>query len=334
MADETTEALQFDETGSLDVLRIDTIPKPEPGPGEVRIDVHAFALNQSDILYFQGQHYSVPDPPSQVGSEAAGVIEAVGEGVTDWQVGDRVATIPHHNETYGVHARHALWDADYLARWPDHLDAEQATSTWMEMLTAYFPLVETAELTSEDAILIAAASSSAGLGAMAIAKDRGATVIGTTRTPAKVDEIRDAGADHVVVTGEEDLQHRILEATDGKGVRVVYDPIAGDFPDEYVEALADGAQVFIYGVLRSMHAHVDIVKFVRKAATVYPYSMFNHVRNPEELARGVAYVQERQAEGALVPKVDTVFPFDDAVDAYRHMLGGTQVGKIVVSTRQ
>ena len=329
-----TQALRFDETGSLDVLRIDTIPKPEPGPGEVRLDISAFALNRSDILYFQGEHYSVPNPPSLIGSEAAGTVEAVGEGVTEWEVGDRVATIPHHNETYGVHARHAVYDADYLAPWPDHLEAEQATSTWMEMLTAYYPLIETAELTSEDAILIPAASSSAGLGAIEIAKDRGATIIATTRTQAKVDQIRDAGADHVVVTDEEDLNQRILDATDGKGVRVVYDPIAGDFLDEYAEALADGAMVFVYGVLRSMHAHVDIVKFVRKAATVYPYSMFNHVRNPDELARGIAYVEERQAAGALVPRVDRVFPFDQAVDAYRHMLGGTQVGKIVVSTRQ
>lgn len=159
----------------------------------------------------------------------------MGEGVTDWEVGDRVATIPHHNETYGVHARHAVYDADYLARWPGHLDAEQATSTWMEI--------------SDDAILIPAASSSASLGAMEIAKDRGATIIATTRTQAKVDQIRDAGADHVVVTDEEDLQQRILDATDGKGVRVVYDPIAGDFLDEYAEALSDGAMVFVYGVL-------------------------------------------------------------------------------------
>ena len=329
-----TQALRFDETGSLDVLRIDTIPRPEPGPGEVLLDISAFALNRADILYFQGQHYSLPNPPSLIGSEAAGTIEAVGEGVTGWQVGDRVATVPHHTETYGVHARHALYDANYLARWPENLSAEQATSTWMEMLTAYYPLVEIAGLTSDDAVLISAASSSAGLGAISIAKDVGATVIATTRTQAKVDQIRDGGADHVVVTDEEDLQERILDATDGAGVRVVYDAIAGDFPDDYAEALADGAKVFVYGVLRSLHAHIDIVRFVRRAATVHPYSMFNHVRNPDELARGIAYVEARQTDGALVPKVDTVFSFDQAIDAYRHMLGGTQVGKVVVSTRQ
>ena len=327
-----TQALRFYATGSLDVLQIDTVPMPEPGPGEVLLDVHAFALNRADILYFQGQHYSLPNPPSLIGSDAAGTIQAVGKGVTEWKVGDRVATIPHHNETYGVHAQHALWDANYLAAWPANLTAEESTSTWMEMLTAYYPLVETAKLTSDDTILIPAASSSAGLGAIAIAKDIGATVIGTTRTSAKVDEIHAYGADHVVVTDDENLQERILEATDGRGVRVVYDPIAGDFPDDYVEALADNAKVFIYGVLRSMHAHIDIVKFVRKAATVYPYSMFNHVRNPEELARGIAYVEERQAAGALVPKIDTVFAFENAIDAFRHMLGGTQVGKVVVST--
>jgi NADPH:quinone reductase len=328
-----TQALRFYDTGSLDVLKIDTIARPQPGRGQVLIDVHAFALNRADILYFQGQHYSLPNPPSLIGSEAAGIVEAVGEGVTAWHVGDRVATIPHHNQGLGVHARHALFDARYLARWPEGLSAEQATSTWMEMLTAYYPLIETAKLTRGDKVLIAAASSSAGLGAIAIAKDVGATVIATTRTRAKVQEIASSGADHVIATDEDNLASRILEVTGGKGVRVVYDPIAGDFLDEYVEALDDHAMVFVYGVLRSLHAHVDIVKFVRKAATVYPYSMFNHVRNIDELARGVAYVQGRQAAGAFLPKIDKVFKFDDAIDAYRHMLDGKHVGKIVVSTR-
>jgi NADPH:quinone reductase len=328
-----TQALRFYDTGSLDVLKIDTIDRPRPGRGEVLIDVHAFALNRADILYFQGQHYSLPNLPSLIGSEAAGIVEAVGEGVTVWRVGDRVATIPHHNQGYGVHARHALFDARYLARWPEGLSAEQATSTWMEMLTAYYPLIEIAKLSRGDCILIAAASSSAGLGAIAIAKDVGATVIATTRTAAKVREIASAGADHVIATEQGNLAGRILEATGGRGVRVVYDPIAGNFLDEYVEALDNHAMVFVYGVLRALHAHVDIVKFVRKAATVYPYSMFNHVRNADELARGIAYVERRQAEGAFRPKIDQVFRFDDAIDAYRHMLAGKHVGKIVVSSR-
>lgn len=327
----TIRALQFHEAGGVDALKIEDIDQPKPGPGEILIDIEAFALNRADILYLEDSHYSVARLPSGLGSEASGVIAAVGDGVQNLKVGDRVSTIPHANNTYGVHAQQAVFSADYVAPWSGNLSKEEATSTWMEMLTAYYPLIETAKLTPADFVLISAASSSAGLGAIALAKDVGATVIATTRTSEKVADIRASGADHVVATDEENLTDRILEITGGLGVRVVYDPVGGDFVDEYVEALAQDALVFIYGVLRGMHAHVDIVKMVRKAATVIPYSLFNHIRHADQRQRGVDYVLERQKKGLLVPKVDRVFDFEDAVDAYRYMLTGRQVGKIVVS---
>ncbi len=327
-----TTALQFHEAGGVDALRIEEIERPKPSPGEVLIDVKAFALNRADILYLEDNHYSVASLPSGLGSEAAGIIEAIGAGVQGFKVGDRVATIPHANTTYGVHAQHAVFNADYIAPWSDRLSKEEATSTWMEMLTAYYPLIETAKLKPEDYILIPAASSSAGLGAIALAKDIGATVIATTRTSKKTADIFASGADYVVATDEEDLTARIMEATSGAGVRVVYDPIGGDFVDDYAEALGENALVFIYGVLRGLHAQVDIVKMVRKAATVFPYSLFNHIRHEDQRMRGVNYVLERQEKGLLVPKVDRVFSFDEAIEAYRYMLKGNQVGKIVVST--
>ena len=327
-----TMALQFHEAGGVDALRIEEIDRPKPGPGEVLIDVNAFALNRADILYLEDNHYSVASLPSGLGSEAAGIVEEVGPGVQGLQVGDRVATVPHANNKYGVHAQHAVFNADYIAPWSDRLSTVEATSTWMEMLTAYYPLVETAKLARDDFVLISAASSSAGLGAIALAKDIGATVIATTRTKDKAAEIFASGADYVVATDEEDLTSRILDATAGTGVRVVYDPIGGDFVDEYVEALAENALVFIYGVLRGMHAQVDIVKMVRKAATVIPYSLFNHIRHEDQRTRGINYILERQQKGLLIPKVDRIFSFDDAIEAYRYMLKGRQVGKIVVST--
>lgn len=327
-----TTALQFHETNGVESLRIEEIDRPKPGPGEVLINVKAFALNRADILYLEDNHYSVASLPSGLGSEAAGIIEAVGSDVQGFKIGDRVCTLPHANTTYGVHARHAVFNADFIAPWQDTLSKEEATSTWMEMLTAYYPLIEIAKLTRDDFVLIPAASSSAGLGAIALAKDVGATVIATTRTSKKTAEIFASGADYVVATDEEDLTARILQATDGAGVRVVYDPIGGDFVDDYVEALAENALVFIYGVLRGMHAQVDIVKMVRKAATVIPYSLFNHMRHEDQRKRGVNYVLERQEKGLLVPKVDRVFAFNEAIDAYRYMLKGDQVGKIVVST--
>ncbi|MBY8821779.1 zinc-dependent alcohol dehydrogenase family protein [Sphingomonas colocasiae] len=324
-------ALRFHALGDpVEVLAIDRIGHAPLGTGEVRIQVAAFALNRADWLFTRGEHYSLPRLPSRIGSECAGTVVAVGTDVDPALVGRRVCTVPFHNADYGVQGEFATVPQAYLAPWPEDLTAEQAAAAWMQYLTAWFALIGVADIGPGDHVLIPAASSSAGLAAIQLARRRGAGVIATTRSPDKVEMIRAVGADVVLVVGDgDDLAARILTETGGKGVRVVFDPVGGPFVAAYLDALADDARIFIYGVLSGGATELDIVRLVRHAAVVHPYSMFNHVRHPEQLARAIAWIEAEIAAG-LRPVIDTVVPFDDAIQAYRRLDSQEQIGKILV----
>ncbi|MBY0509180.1 MAG: zinc-dependent alcohol dehydrogenase family protein [Rhodospirillaceae bacterium] len=325
------KVVQFHELGEPEVLKIEEWEAPALQPGEVLMDVAAFALNRADVLFFQGLHYSLPTLPSRLGSEASGTILAVGEGVKRFAVGDKVSTIPFANARYGVHGEQAVMHQDFLAPWPDELSAVEATSIWMQYLTAYYPVVSIGKSGAGDFVLITAASSSAGLGAIEIARASGACVIATTRSGSKSDAIMEAGAHHVIATEKEDVAARILEISEGKGVRVIYDPVGGSLYDRYLDALAEDAIVFLYGLLDGEPAKVDVVKMVRKNAIIYPYSMFNEVRHRDRLEKAMSYILERLKDGRFKPRVnDRVFTMENAIDAYRYMLSGEQIGKIVV----
>ncbi len=325
-----TNAVRFYEIGGPEVLRIENIDLPTLEDDEVVIDVEAFSINRADILFIHGHHYTLPQLPSRIGSEAAGRIRMVGKNVTRYKIGEKVCTVPHHNTKYGVQGEQAIMHQDYLAPWPDNVTAEQATSIWMQMLTAYYPIVEISQASSEDFVLIGAGSSSAALGAIRIAKDAGACVIATTRTGDKSKQILAAGADHVISTDSQNLATVIMEITGGRGVRVIYDPIGGGFYETYLDAMADNAIIFLYGLLSGIPVQIDVVKMVQKAAILHPYSMFNHVRDSNQLKRGIEYITHRLKSDQLIPTVDSVFTFNDVVEAYRYMEAGKQVGKIVV----
>ena len=324
--------VQLTEIGQpVDVIRLVDVPVPEPGPGEVRIRVNAFALNRADWLYARGCHYTTPKTPSRIGSECSGVVDAVGTGVTNVAVGDRVATVPFDTSKYGVQGEFAIVPATYVAPWPVGLTAIQATSVWMQYLTAYFALVEVSLIGSADAVLVTAASSSAGLGAIQVAKALGARVIATTRTASKVPVIAAAGADTTLVMDDcIQLSDRLLKATDGGGVNVVYDPVAGPFMRRYLGGLAMNARVFLYGLLSGAPTELDLVALVRRAAIVHPYSMFNHVCDPAQLRRGIDFVLEALNAHRLVPAVGRVFSYSQTLEAYRALDSDDYHGKIVV----
>ena len=329
---DTIRLVQLTRIGPpAEALKLIDAPRPTPGPGEVAIRVQAFALNRADWLYAQGWHYTAPVIPSRIGSECAGLVEAVGPGVAGIRAGDRVCTVPFDTAKYGVQGEHAIVPVRYLAPWPQGLSAIEAAATWMQYLTAYYALVDIARLGPGDHVLVPAASSSAGLGAVQLASLTGARVIGTTRSQTKIAPISAAGAAQVVVVDEQtDLAGAIMQATEGCGVRVVYDPVAGPFMRRYLDALAPHARIFLYGLLSGAATELDIVPLVRSAAIVHPYSLFNHVRDAAELKRGVDYVLEAVQRRGLRPVIGRVFPFSQTMEAYRELDRDSHFGKIVI----
>lgn len=328
------KVVHVEKLGGPQHLAIRTIPLAEPGPGEIRLKVLAFALNRADILYMTGQHYTELKLPSRIGSEASGVVDAVGPGVGRVKVGDRVSTVPFfttQSERHGVQGEFAIVPEGFAAPWPEGFTAEEACSTWMQYLTAYYALMTVGQLSRGKSALIAAAASSAGIGAIHTARALGALVIATTRQPSKVDFLKGTGADHVIVTRkDEDFSDTLRGLTGGKGVDLVFDPISGAFSGCYCNGLAWEARILNYGQLEDRDPLLPILPLTRAKATFHPYSMFNHVKFPGERAEGIAFVLKQIDEGRFRPVIDRVFDFDNALDAYRHMLGNSQCGKIVV----
>lgn len=324
--------LQFDAVGERHQLVFREVAAAMPAPREVRLKVCAYALNQADLLFMRGRHYAVASLPARIGYEACGIVEAVGAQVTRFRAGDRVSTIPNVDGPYLVAGEFALAHEDFLSVWPDGFSDAQACAFWMQYLTAYFPLKESFAVGAGDWVLITAASSSAGLGALRVAKLLGANTIATSRTQAKRGVLLDSGADAVIATDHEPLAERVLDITAERGVRVVNDTIGGSFVARYVEALAEHAHVYVHGaLLGEMEVKFPILALVRKAASLHGYSLINHTRDSRALARGKRFVTEALASGSLPPpRIDRIFGFDQAIEAYEYMESGAQVGKIVV----
>ncbi|SDS80250.1 zinc-dependent alcohol dehydrogenase family protein [Microterricola viridarii] len=322
--------VQCHEFGGPEVLRVVECADAPLGPGEVRYDVGAFALNRADLMFLRGEHYTIPSFPSRIGQEAAGVVTELGEGVTAFQLGDRVTALPFFTSTHGVQGTSAVTPAEYLTRVPAALDLEQGTAIWMQYLTSWFAFVEVARLRPDDTVLITAAASSAGLGALQIARLLGVRAIATVRSAAKADLVRAQGADAVVVTGRDDLSAAVRDVSGGAGIAASFDPIGGRSLFDYADLLAEGATVLAYGTLSDEQPSVPVAAMVRANAVFHPYSMFNHMREPGQRARAVAAISAALETGRLAPIIDRVFDFHELIDAYRYMESNAQNGKIVV----
>lgn len=315
--------------GTAPVLR--SLPPLAPKPGEVRYRVHAFALNRAELLYLDRSHYVPSRSDTRIGYEACGIVDAVGEGVTEFRPGDKVSSIPFASDAYGVNGQWAITPAEWLSPWPDNYSAEEACSFWMQYLTAYYPLVMLAPVGSGDAVLISAASSSAALGAMQLARLLGARTIGLTRDADKVPRLLALGYDAAVATSTSDLVAALEAARAGLPIRCVYDAVLGDLPARYGEALTVGATIFAYGSLSGdPEIRLPLLASVRRALSVLAYSTPNYSHDPIKRETARRFILQAIAAKGLRPVIDSVTPFDRVADAYARLTSGHQVGKIVV----
>ena len=324
--------VRFHETGEAEVLKLEEKPPAEPDRGEVRLKVEAIGLNRAEILFRQGLYLETPQLPSRIGYEAAGVVDAVGPGVTSVRVGDRVSTIPSFSMgAYGVYGESAIVPAHAVAAYPDNLTAVQGAAIWMQYLTAYGALIAIGNLAGHQTALITAASSSVGLAAIQIVKMVGGRAVATTRGPGKKAFLLDAGADHVIVTDEEDLASKTRDLTGGRGADILFDPVAGPFLEKLAQAAAPGGVIFEYGALSLSPTPYPLFDALGKGLTVRGYTLFEIVKQPEMLADGKQFVYDGLRSGALTPVIDSTFPLEEIRAAHRCMEANQQKGKIVVT---
>lgn len=324
--------IQFHKTGGPEVLQIDEVDIGAPGPGELRLRVRAFGLNRAEAMFRSGTYLEQPNLPSRLGYEAAGTVEAIGEGVTGFAIGDKVSTIPAFSmNQYGVYGEQAIVPATATVKHPDQLSWEQAAAIWMQYLTAYGALIEVARLAPGDAVIITAASSSVGLAAIQIANAAGAISIAATRTSAKRAALFDHGAQHVIMTEDQDLAVEVKRITHGHGARVIFDPVAGEGVEALAQAAAQGGIIILYGALARSATPFPLFAALRKSLTLRGYTLFEVVGDPERMPRAKQYVLDGLASGKLKPIIAKTFPFEKIIDAHRFMESNEQIGKIIIT---
>jgi NADPH:quinone reductase len=328
-----SKIVRFHTLGSADVLKIEDLPPPEPGEGEVRIKVEAIGLNRAEVVFREGKYLEQPQLPSKIGFEAAGTIDAIGPGVEDHKIGDRVSTIPAFSMTkYGVYGDVAIVPARVAARYPDNLTPVEAAAIWMQYITAFGALVEFGHLAKDDHVLITAASSSVGHAAIQIANALGAVPIATTRGAAKKQQLLDGGAKHVIVTGEENVPKRVGEITGGKGARIVFDAVAGPILHDLAKSASFEGIIFIYGALSMSQTPFPLMLALQKGLSIRGYTMFEITHDDFKFERAKEFVYDGLANGTLKPVIDKQrFKLENIADAHRYMESNVQNGKIIVT---
>ncbi len=324
------KAIRFNQLGGPEVLHIEDLPKRQPGPGEVLLKVEAVGLNRAESVYYHGFYFETPSLPSGLGYEALGKVIAVGPGVDPALIGKRFGTIPGFSmNQYPVLAEEAVVPASVLAAVPDSFSAVEGAAVWMQYCTAYGALVTFGKVAAGDFVIITAASSSVGLAAIQIVKAQGGTSIATTRTSAKKDQLIALGADHVIVTEEEDLVARVKSITGGKGARIVFDPVGGDYINTLAQATANGGTIFLYGALSGKPTPFPFAAFGRRIA-MFGYT-FGELRGTPEWETMKKYIYDHLADGSFKPEIARTFPFDQTVEAYKYLESNEQIGKIVIT---
>jgi NADPH:quinone reductase-like Zn-dependent oxidoreductase len=325
--------VRFHEFGDASVLKLDEMPMPEPKSDEVRIKVKAIGLNRAEVVFREGMYLERPkNLPSLIGYEASGLVDAIGQGVSGFKANDKVSTIPAFSmNQYGVYGEYAIVPARALSHYPEHLSFEEATSIWMQYMTAYGALIDIAKIKEGDYVLISAASSSVGLAAIEICLHHKAIPIATTRTSAKKSQLLEAGAHAVIVTDDQDLAEEVNKITNGKGVNYVFDPVAGKFLKECAKATAHGGTIFEYGVLSKQPCIFPLFEALQKGLTVRGYTLFEITSDPNRMERGKKYVFDRLQDKTFKPKIDKTFSLANIQEAHKHMESNTQTGKIVVT---
>ncbi|MGC1300816.1 MAG: zinc-dependent alcohol dehydrogenase family protein [Caulobacteraceae bacterium] len=326
-----TRMVRLHRIGGPEVLQFDEVDLGAPGAGEVRIRVRALGLNRAESMFRRGVYPEVPVLPAKLGYEAAGEVEAVGEGVTGLAPGDVVSTIPAFSlNQHGVYGEAAIAPATAVVKHPQTLSLAEAASIWMQYLTAYGGLVEYGRLSAGQTVVITAASSSVGLGAIQIARSLGAIPIAATRTAAKRAALLAAGAAHVIVTDEQDLATEVRGLTGGEGARLAFDPIGGPGVEALVDALGEDGVLVPYGIMTAEPTPYPLEKALARNLTIHAFTLPFLTRDPARFELGKQFVL-KGVEAGLRPIIDRTFAFEDIAEAHRYMESNQQVGKIVVT---
>lgn len=318
------KAIRVHEHGGVDAMRIEELPLPEPGPGQVRLEVKAAGVNLFDTQLRSGLYKR--DLPLTLGLEGAGVIQALGAGVTDLEVGDRVAWI-----FSPAYATHTLASADRVVPLPDAVGYADAAAILFQGLTAHYLATSTFALSRGSSCLIHSAAGGCGILLCQIAKIRGAFVIGAVSTAQKAEIALAAGADHVIVYADEDFERAVKRITGGRGVDVVYDAVGLDTYVRSMNSLRPRGMLVLYGEASGLVPPIDPRELLfRKSLYLTRTGLDDYIADRSELRARTDEIFTWMAEGRLKQRIFRSYRIDEVADAHRALESRATTGKLLV----
>jgi NADPH2:quinone reductase len=319
-------AIRIHRLGGPEVLEFENIPEPEAQEGQAVVHIEAAGLNFIDV-YFRTGLYKGPALPFTLGQEAAGTVVAVGPGVTDVAVGDRVA----YTSIHGAYAEQAAVPAARLVKLPAGVSTRQGAAAMLQGLTAHYLATSTFSLKEGDTCLVHAAAGGAGQLLCQVAKIRGARVLGTVSTEEKAAIAREAGADEVIRYDEQDFAVEVKRLTGGHGVQVVYDGVGRATFDKSLDSLARRGMMVLFGAASGPVPPFDLSLLNTKGSLyVTRPSLGHYIATTEELQRRAEDVLGWIAEGKLKVNVGLELPLAQAAEAHRALEGRRTTGKVLL----
>jgi NADPH2:quinone reductase len=317
---------RIEQHGGPEVIQWVDVDLPDPGPGEVRIRSTAVGLNFIEIYQRTGLYQL--KLPSGLGTESVGVVEALGEGVTDVAVGDRVGTF---GPTVGSYATHRNLLAENLIKLPDSVDDRTAAAILLKGGTTEFLIERCAKVQPGWTVLVHAAAGGVGHLAVGWLKAIGATVIGTVGSADKAERARRAGADHVIQYREHDIAESVREITGGDGVEVVLDGVGAATWEASLKSTRRRGLIVSYGNASGPVTGVALSQLNTNGSLfVTRPTMFHYYATKPERDAGFARVFEMLAKGAINPEIGQTFALEDAAEAHRQLEAGKTEGASVL----
>ncbi|UJW86013.1 quinone oxidoreductase family protein [Devosia sp. SL43] len=320
-----TKAIVVNQTGGPEVLSYEDWPLANPGPGQVALRQTAIGLNFIDTYQRSGLY---PQPmPFVAGNEGAGVITAIGDGVTDLKVGDRVV----YQGQVGAYATERLAAAERMVPIPDGIDDQTAAAILLKGLTAYYLLFQTWPVAKGETILWHAAAGGTGLIATQWAKALGADVIGTAGSDEKCALATAHGCDHVINYNTEDFAARVRDLTNGRGVDVVYDGVGKSTFEKSLDCLRPRGLLASFGNASGVPSLPDVTLLARKGSLYVTRPTGTHyVGQRENLLAGASALFKAVLDGAIKVEIGRTFPLSEAADAHRALEGRETTGSVLL----
>jgi NADPH2:quinone reductase len=319
------KAVRVQRYGGPEVLTYEEIALPEPKAGEARVKIEAIGLNYIDIYQRTGL-YALP-LPFTLGREAAGYVDATGSNVTEIKTGDRVA----YAMEPGAYAEYAIVPAWKLVPVPGEINIRIAAAAMLQGMTAHYLAHSTYPLNQGDTALVHAAAGGVGLLLIQIAKQRGATVIGTVGTDAKAELARQAGADHVILYTQMDFLREVKSITGGAGVHVVYDSVGQTTFEKSLDCLRPRGYLALFGQSSGPVPPFDLGKLATKGSLfVTRPTLLHYMSDRRELLERAGDLFNWIASGKLKLRIDKTFPLAEAAQAHRELEGRRTTGKVIL----